>query len=74
MKGFIVFGLIAGPFYFAQSVQDTLKIQEIESVNFTRRLPVSKEIINVEKDLNQKNLGQDLPILEFVAWVEPELM
>ncbi|MBF8457517.1 TonB-dependent receptor [Kaistella sp. G5-32] len=63
MKGFIVFGLIAGPFYFAQSVQDTLKTQEIESVNFTRRLPVSKEIINVEKDLNQKNLGQDLPIL-----------
>ncbi|KIA89367.1 TonB-dependent receptor [Kaistella jeonii] len=63
MKGFIFFGLIAGPFYFAQSVQDTLKTHEIESVNFTRRLPVSKEIINVEKDLNQKNLGQDLPIL-----------
>lgn len=63
MKGFIFFGLLAGPFYFAQSVQDTLKTQEIESVNFTKRLPVSKEIINVEKDLNQKNLGQDLPIL-----------
>ncbi|UJF31042.1 TonB-dependent receptor [Kaistella sp. 97-N-M2] len=44
-------------------MQDTLKTQEIESVNFTKRLPVSKEIINVEKDLNQKNLGQDLPIL-----------
>ena len=63
MKGFIFFGLLAGPFYFAQSVQDTLKTKEIESVNFTKRLPVSKEIINVEKDLNQKNLGQDLPIL-----------
>ncbi len=63
MKGFIFLGLLAGPFYFAQSVQDTLKTQEIESVNFTKRLPVSKEIINVEKDLNQKNLGQDLPIL-----------
>lgn len=63
MKGFIVFGLIASPFYFAQKVQDSIKIQEIESVNFTRRLPVSKEIINVEKDLSQKNLGQDLPIL-----------
>ena len=63
MKGFIFFGLIAGPFYFAQSVQDSVKIQEIESINFTKRLPVSKEIINVDKDLNQKNLGQDLPIL-----------
>lgn len=64
MKGFFVFGLIAGPFYFAQNLaQDTIKTQQIESVNFTRRLPVSKEIINVETDLGYKNLGQDLPIL-----------
>ena len=63
MKGFIFLGLFAGPFYLAQSTQDTLKIHEIESVNFTKRLPVSKEIINVEKDLGNKNLGQDLPIL-----------
>ncbi len=64
MKGFFVFGLIAGPFYFAQNLtQDTIKTQQIESVNFTQRLPVSKEIINVEKDLGHKNLGQDLPIL-----------
>lgn len=56
-------GLLAGPAYFAQISQDTLKTYEIESVRFTRRLPVSKEIINVEKDLRSKNLGQDLPIL-----------
>lgn len=36
---------------------------QIEAVNFTKRLPVSKEIINVQKDLDHKNLGQDLPIL-----------
>ncbi|MCW4451445.1 TonB-dependent receptor plug domain-containing protein [Kaistella sp. BT6-1-3] len=63
MKGFVILGLFAGPFYLAQTSQDTLKIHNIESVNFTKRLPVSKEIINVEKDLGIKNLGQDLPIL-----------
>ena len=63
MKGFIFFGLIASPFYLAQNEQDSVKIKEIESVNFTKRLPVSKEIINVTRDLDKKNLGQDLPIL-----------
>jgi iron complex outermembrane receptor protein len=64
MKGFIILGLLASSFYNAQnSVQDSLKTKEIESINFLKRLPVSKEIINVEKDLDQKNLGQDLPIL-----------
>ncbi|MCZ2083865.1 MAG: TonB-dependent receptor plug domain-containing protein, partial [Flavobacteriales bacterium] len=64
MKGFIFFGLLAGPFYFAQNtVQDSIKTKEIESINFLKRLPVTKEIINVEKDLGSKNLGQDLPIL-----------
>lgn len=64
MKGFIFLGLLAGPLYFAQNtVQDSLQTSEIESINFLKRLPVTKEIINVEKDLGQKNLGQDLPIL-----------
>ena len=63
MKGFIILGLFITPTIFAQNVQDTLKTQEIESVNFTKRLPFSREIINVEKDLGSKNLGQDLPIL-----------
>lgn len=63
MKGIFVLGLAAGPYFFAQNVQDTLRTHTIESVNFTQRLPVSKEIINVEKDLSFKNLGQDLPIL-----------
>ena len=63
MKGFIILGLFLSPSVFAQNVQDTVKTQEIESVNFTKRLPFSKEIIDVEKDLSSKNLGQDLPIL-----------
>lgn len=64
MKGFIILGLIGSPFLAAQDqTQDTLKTQTIERVNFTKRLPFSKEIINVEKDLGSKNLGQDLPIL-----------
>lgn len=63
MKGFVILGLFISPSIFAQNVQDTLKTHEIESVNFTKRLPFSKEIINVEKDLSAKNLGQDLPIL-----------
>ena len=42
---------------------DTAQVKEIQEVSFTKRLPVSKEIINVQKDLGAKNLGQDLPIL-----------
>ncbi|QFG52140.1 TonB-dependent receptor [Chryseobacterium sp.] len=64
MKGFAILGLCAGPVYFAQSMPaDTAKIQEIESVTFTKRLPVAREIVNVAKDLDHKNLGQDLPVL-----------
>lgn len=63
MKGFFILGLVAGPLFYAQTAQDTLKTYTIESVNFTKRLPVSKEIINVDRDLAFKNLGQDLPIL-----------
>lgn len=63
MKGFVILGLFISPSIFAQKAQDTLQTQEIESLNFTKRLPFSKEIINVEKDLSAKNLGQDLPIL-----------
>jgi iron complex outermembrane receptor protein len=64
MKGFIFLGLTAGSFAFMQAQNtDSLKIKEIEAVNFTRRLPVAKEIINVQKDIDSRNLGQDLPIL-----------
>jgi iron complex outermembrane receptor protein len=51
MKGFVILGLAISPFYLAQTAQDTLKIHEIESVNFTKRLPVSKEIINTLKKI-----------------------
>lgn len=64
MKGLFFLGLTASSLGFAQTQNtDSLKIREIEAVNFTKRLPVAKEIINVQKDLNSKNLGQDLPIL-----------
>ena len=61
MKGFVILGLGMSSVLSAQI--DTAQVKEIQEVSFTRRLPVSKEIINVEKDLGAKNLGQDLPIL-----------
>lgn len=61
MKGFIILGLSASSVLSAQT--DSTQIKEIQEVSFTKRLPVSKEIINVEKDLGARNLGQDLPIL-----------
>ncbi|MFZ4931484.1 TonB-dependent receptor [Chryseobacterium sp. Mn2064] len=64
MKGLFFLGLSIGSIAFIQAQnKDSLKIREIEAVSFTKRLPVAKEIINVQKDLDGKNLGQDLPIL-----------
>lgn len=63
MKGFVFLGVFIAPFYFSQTVQDTAKVTSIQAVAFTKRTPVAKTIINVEKDLADKNLGQDLPIL-----------
>ena len=61
MKGFIILGLGMSSVLSAQV--DTVQVKEIQEVSFTKRLPVSKEIINVQKDLGARNLGQDLPIL-----------
>lgn len=64
MKGLFFLGLTVASAAFMQAQhKDSLKTREIEGVNFTKRLPVAKEIINVQKDLDGKNLGQDLPIL-----------
>ena len=64
MKGLFFLGLTVGSVAFIQAQnKDSLKIREIEAVNFTKRLPVAKEIINVQKDLDGKNMGQDLPVL-----------
>ncbi|MDO5616485.1 MAG: TonB-dependent receptor plug domain-containing protein [Cruoricaptor ignavus] len=65
MKGFFILGLCVSPavFYAQQQVQDSTKVETIEAVNFVKRLPVTKEVINVERDLKAKNLAQDLPIL-----------
>ncbi|PZU90618.1 MAG: TonB-dependent receptor [Chryseobacterium sp.] len=63
MKGFIFLGVFIAPFYLSQTVEDSTKITSIPAVEFTKRTPVAKAIINVEKDLADKNLGQDLPIL-----------
>ncbi|SDL53659.1 TonB-dependent receptor [Chryseobacterium taihuense] len=64
MKGLFFLGLTAGSLSFLQAQNsDSLTIREIETVSFTKRLPVAKEIISVQKDLDSRNLGQDLPIL-----------
>lgn len=64
MKGLFFLGLTVGSAAFIQAQnKDSLKIREIEAVSFTKRLPVAKEIINVQKDVDSRNLGQDLPIL-----------
>ncbi|MBQ0151915.1 MAG: TonB-dependent receptor [Chryseobacterium sp.] len=64
MKGLFFLGLTASSFCFAQTQKsDSIIIKDIEAISFTKRLPVAKEIINVKKDLDSKNLGQDLPIL-----------
>jgi iron complex outermembrane receptor protein len=51
MKGFIILGLGASSVLSANRFYADKEIQE---VSFTRRLPVSKEIINVQKDLGAK--------------------
>ncbi len=64
MKGFIFLGLGISPIALAQTnPQDSAKTYQIETVRFTKRLPVTTDIINVEKSLGAINLGQDLPYL-----------
>ena len=63
MKGFIFLGVFIAPFYLSQTVGDSTKITSIPAVEFTKRTPVAKTIISVGKELADKNLGQDLPIL-----------
>lgn len=63
MKGIFILGLCVSPAVFYSQVQDSITEKKIPVVEFTKRLPVTKEIINVKRDLGNKNLGQDLPIL-----------
>lgn len=64
MKGYFFYGLFLGPCLVAQNIKvDTLKTTELSAIEFTKRLPVTKEVIDVKKDLDLKNMGQDLPIL-----------
>jgi len=62
MKGLLFLGVFIAPFYFSQTT-DSVKVTSIQAVEFTKRTPVAKSIINVQKDLADKNLAQDLPIL-----------
>ena len=72
MKGFIFLGLLTSSCFYAQtSTQDSLKTHDIESINFLKRLPVTKEIINVEKDLGTKNLGQDFLVVRVIFVIVP---
>ncbi len=64
MKGFFILGLCVSPaVFFAQVKLDSVQESKIQEVQLIKRLPITKEIINVSKDLDGKNLGQDLPIL-----------
>lgn len=64
MKGFFILGLCVSPaVFFAQTKSDTIREAQIQEVSLLKRLPVVKEIISVQKDLDRKNLGQDLPVL-----------
>jgi len=69
MKKSLCLGLLCTlHFSFSQEINTDKKIPkdsivEIEIVNITQKLPITKEIIQVEKDLKSKNLAQDLPIL-----------
>jgi len=69
MKRLLCFGFVCTlHFSFSQEKNTTEKIAkdsivEIEIVNIIQKLPITKEIISVEKDLSAKNLAQDLPIL-----------
>lgn len=49
--------------FYAQAVQDSLRSTEIETVVFVKKAPTSAQIINVKKDLQNINHGQDLPVL-----------
>lgn len=64
MKGFL---LLTTCFFICFSAQekkeDSTKIRKLKAVEFTKKLPTTKEIIFVSKDLDAKNLGQDLPFL-----------
>lgn len=62
MKGLLFLGVLVAPFYFSQTT-DSVQVTSIKAVEFTKRTPVAKSIINVDKELADKNLGQDLPIL-----------
>jgi len=68
MKGLVYLFLVCiSPYFFSQNKDtyrraDSIHI-EIESVNIIKKIPITKEIINVEKELSAKNLAQDLPII-----------
>lgn len=60
-QGFILLSaLLVGNNIFSQEVKDSLK--DIQEVIVTGKAPISKEKI-VSKQLENRNLGQDLPIL-----------
>lgn len=62
MKGFIfLLFLCINISVFAQKRKDS--IQTIQQVQIIKRLPVTKQIIDVQKDLAVVNQGQDLPFL-----------
>lgn len=63
MKGFIFLSaLLIAPLAIAQQKKSDT-VATIDEVTFIKKLPVTHQVIDVKKDLGQKNLGQDLPFL-----------
>lgn len=63
IKNYLLAALCLGPVCLAQSGKDSLGVREMEEIVFIKKIPVTKEIVNVKKDLALRNLGQDLPVL-----------
>ena len=53
MKGLFLSALSAASIAFAQSKQDT--VREIDEVRVIKRLPITKDIVNVEKIWEEKS-------------------
>lgn len=62
-KGIILFGFVLGVWVSGQETENEKPIEiELETTEIIQKLPLTTEKIN-KKELEQKNLGQDLPAL-----------
>ncbi|NAW51987.1 outer membrane beta-barrel protein [Elizabethkingia argentiflava] len=62
MKG-IFFLSVFSPAVFSFAQQQKDSIYEIDEVKVVKKLPITTQVIKIEKKIQRKNLGQDLPYL-----------